>query len=59
MILGASWLARLGPHVIDYDKRVIKFYHNNQFMVLKGEQIDKPAYTTVPQLARLCSPYSV
>lgn len=23
LILGASWLAKLGPHVIDYDKKVI------------------------------------
>lgn len=29
VILGASWLAKLGPHVINYDKKVIQIFHNN------------------------------
>lgn len=28
LILGASWLEKLGPHVIDYQKEIIQFYHN-------------------------------
>lgn len=59
LILGASWLAKLGPHVVDYEKKIIKFYHNNQFMVLKGEPVQRPAYTTVSQLHRLCSTQAV
>lgn len=59
LILGASWLAQLGPHVVDYEKKTIHFYHNNQFMVLQGALMAKPAYTTVPQLNRLCSTQSI
>lgn len=28
LILGASWLAKLGQRVIDYQKKIIQFYHN-------------------------------
>jgi len=42
LILGVSWLAKLGPHMVDYDKKVIQIYHNNQFMVLKDDQLEKP-----------------
>ncbi|XP_039140565.1 uncharacterized protein LOC120277791 [Dioscorea cayenensis subsp. rotundata] len=54
LILGTSWLAKLGPHVVDYDKKVIQFYHNNQFMILKGEKSSKPVFASVNQLSRLC-----
>lgn len=59
LILGASWLEKLGPHVNDYEKKIIKFFHNNQFMVLKGDQMEKLAYITVPQLTRLCSSQAI
>lgn len=59
LILGASWLAKLGPHVVDYDKKVIQFYHNNQFIVLKGDQLKKLAYEAINQLTRLCSTHAV
>lgn len=29
LILGASWLAKLGPHVTDYEEKIIKFNQNN------------------------------
>lgn len=52
-------MAKLGPHLVDYDKKMIPFYHNNQFMVLKGDQVEKPTCATVNQLTRLCSTHAV
>ncbi|KAF7833267.1 Ty3/gypsy retrotransposon protein [Senna tora] len=37
MILGAQWLATLGPHIADYSTATIKFYCTGQFVTLHGE----------------------
>ncbi|KAF7802266.1 Transposon Ty3-I Gag-Pol polyprotein [Senna tora] len=34
VILGAQWLATLGPHIADYSTATIKFYCNGQFITL-------------------------
>jgi hypothetical protein len=37
VILGASWLATLGPHVADYAALTLKFFLNGKFITLSGE----------------------
>lgn len=55
LILGASWLATLGPHVADYATAVIKFFHQNQFITLKGDQEMGSAEAQFHQLRRMNS----
>ncbi|CAI8603671.1 unnamed protein product [Vicia faba] len=42
VILGAPWLASLGPHVVDYATSMLKFYLDGKFVTLKGEIGNKP-----------------
>jgi len=37
VILGASWLAKLGPHAVDYSDLTIKLYDGPNFITLCGE----------------------
>ena len=37
LVLGATWLATLGPHVSDYSQLTLKFYKDNQFVTLRGD----------------------
>lgn len=39
IILGASWLAKLGSHAMNYHTRTIKFYHQQQFITLQGDKV--------------------
>lgn len=55
IILGANWLASLGPHITDYSKRTLEFFYNNELIILQGERKLEPFQTTVSQLHRLCS----
>nr|GEY55683.1 hypothetical protein [Tanacetum cinerariifolium] len=34
IILGAAWLATLGPHIVDYSSATIKFYFDDKFITL-------------------------
>ncbi|KAL9297802.1 hypothetical protein ACSQ67_023698 [Phaseolus vulgaris] len=38
VILGASWLAKLGPHAVDYSDLTIKLYDGPNFITLCGKQ---------------------
>jgi len=38
LVLGAAWLATLGPHISHYSKLTLKFYKGNQFVTLHGDQ---------------------
>lgn len=41
IVLGASWLATLGPHVANYavGESYIKFYNQGKFITLKGTNL--------------------
>lgn len=36
IILGASWLATLGPHIVDYNNLMLQFYSDTRFTTLLG-----------------------
>lgn len=38
LILGASWLTTLGPHVTNYHNLYIQFVVDNQLITLKGDK---------------------
>ena len=38
LVLGAAWLATIGPHLSDYSTLTLKFYLGNQFITLHGER---------------------
>lgn len=59
IILGANWLATLGPHIADYSIRTLEFFYNKKLIILKGETQLKPNRTTIPQLHRLCSTHAI
>lgn len=53
LILGASWLATLGPHVADYSTLTIKFYLGGQFITLHGDKPKLPAMATQYHIKRM------
>ncbi|KAK2367199.1 hypothetical protein QL285_080510 [Trifolium repens] len=55
VILGASWLATLGPHVADYAALTLKFFANDKFVTLVGESNHAPASAQLHHLMRLCN----
>jgi len=48
LVLGAAWLAIVGPHISNYSNLTLKFYLNNQSITLHGErsQLPSPAHFT-------------
>jgi len=52
-MMGASWLATLGPHVADYNQLTIKFYDGLSFMTFKGGLEVRPSTIQV-QFHHLC-----
>ncbi|PNX92889.1 Ty3/gypsy retrotransposon protein [Trifolium pratense] len=42
VILGASWLATLGPHVADYASLTLKFFLRDKFVTLTGQAVTRP-----------------
>lgn len=53
VILGAPWLASLGPHVADYSISKLKFYMDGKFVTLQGESDNKPAVSQLNHFRRL------
>ncbi|CAJ2644785.1 unnamed protein product [Trifolium pratense] len=53
VILGASWLATLGPHVADYASLTVKFFINGKFVTLQGEATPRPAAAQFNHFKRL------
>lgn len=53
LILGASWLATLGPHVADYSSLTLKFYLNGQFITLHGDKTAMPMQAQFHHLKRM------
>ncbi|WVY92276.1 hypothetical protein V8G54_037790 [Vigna mungo] len=52
LVLGASWLSTLGPHIADYNKLTIKFLLNNQFITLYGDYTQLPSQAHCHHLKR-------
>ncbi|CAJ2644751.1 unnamed protein product [Trifolium pratense] len=55
VILGASWLATLGPHVADYASLTLKFFLNGKFVTLVGDPIARPSPAQFHHLQRFCN----
>ncbi|KAI5402905.1 hypothetical protein KIW84_050485 [Lathyrus oleraceus] len=53
VILGAPWLASLGPHVADYATSMLKFYLDGKFVTLQGEESNKPIVAQLNLFKRL------
>ncbi|GJW87713.1 ty3-gypsy retrotransposon protein [Tanacetum coccineum] len=53
IILGAAWLATLGPHIADYSSATIKFYLDEKFITLTGEKSGSPSQAQFHHFKRL------
>jgi hypothetical protein len=53
VILGASWLATLGPHVADYASLTLKFFLEGKFVTLLGESAARPSPAQFHHFKRL------
>lgn len=53
LVLGASWLATLGPHVADYASLSLKFYLNGTFITLHGDKTSTPTQAHFHHIKRL------
>ncbi|XP_050902350.1 uncharacterized protein LOC127112789 [Lathyrus oleraceus] len=53
VLLGAPWLASLGPHVSDYATSMLKFYLDGKFVTLQGEIGNKPVMAQLHIFKRL------
>lgn len=54
MVLGASWLATLGPHIAYYSALTLKFYWGNAFVTLHGDKPTLPTSAQFHHIKRLC-----
>nr|KYP39590.1 Transposon Ty3-G Gag-Pol polyprotein [Cajanus cajan] len=53
LVLGAAWLATLGPHIADYGSLTIKFYKDKKLVTLQGEKSRPAAMSQFHHLKRL------
>lgn len=53
LVIGADWLATLGPHVADYNNSTIKIFQDGQFIVLQGSRGATIAQAQLHHLCRL------
>lgn len=53
VVLGATWLATLGPHIADYRARSIKFYTHDCFVTLVGDKGPKAHEAEFHHLRRI------
>nr|KYP74492.1 Retrotransposable element Tf2 [Cajanus cajan] len=53
LVLGAAWLATLGPHIADYSSLTIKFYKDKKLVTLRGEKIKSAGLSQFNHLKRL------
>jgi len=59
LVLGAAWLATLGPHIADYSTRTLKFYSDNKFVTLQGEHPQLPSHAEFHQLRRIHNTHAI
>nr|KYP73406.1 hypothetical protein KK1_006031 [Cajanus cajan] len=53
VILGAAWLATLGPHVADYSALQFKFMMNGKYITLQGDRSSLPQQAQYQYIRRL------
>ncbi|MCH94219.1 hypothetical protein A2U01_0015176, partial [Trifolium medium] len=59
LVLGAPWLKTLGPHIADYAVLSIKFYLNDKFITLRGDQLAEPGQSQFHHIRRLQHTHSI
>jgi len=59
LVLGASWLATLGPHVANYNSLTLKFMMKGKFVTLQGEQHTEAQQAEFHQFKRLVHTHSI
>ncbi|WVZ06506.1 hypothetical protein V8G54_019852 [Vigna mungo] len=59
LVLGAAWLATLGPHISDYSTLTLKFYLSNQFVTLHGEQTTLPMQAQFHHLKQMTHTHAI
>ena len=59
VVLGAAWLATLGPHVLDYSALILKFYLEDEFVTLQGVQSNLPCPIQFHHLRRMCNTHAI
>lgn len=59
LVLGAAWLATLGPHIADYSALTIKFYMGDSFVTLHGEPPRTPASAQFHHIKRLYHTHAI
>lgn len=53
VVIGASWLETLGPHVADYSTSMIRFLQGSNFITLNGYKAAPVSHTQFHQLIRI------
>ena len=53
LVLGAAWLATLGPHISDYSALSLKFYVDGKFITLHGDQAKLPRQAQFHHIRRM------
>ncbi|GAU43896.1 hypothetical protein TSUD_399440 [Trifolium subterraneum] len=53
LILGATWLATLGPHVANYQALTLKFFQQGHFITLQGDKSNTPQQAQLNYMRRL------
>lgn len=59
VVLGATWLATLGPHIADYRAGSIKFYSQDRFVTLIGDKQARAQEAQFHHLKRITATHSV
>jgi len=53
LVLGATWLSTLGPHISDYNALTVKFQLEDHFVTLYGEKPKLPSPAQFHHLSRM------
>ncbi|RDX81647.1 hypothetical protein CR513_37643, partial [Mucuna pruriens] len=59
MILGASWLATLGPYIVDYHALTIKFDLGDTFVTLHGDLPTLPWFAKFHHIKRVTNKHAM
>ncbi|XP_020206869.1 uncharacterized protein LOC109791920 [Cajanus cajan] len=59
LVLGAAWLATLGPHVADYSALAFKFLLDGKFITLYGEKQNLPQLAQFHHIKRLHQTHAI
>jgi len=59
LVIRAAWLATVGPHFFYYSKLTLKFYLNNQFITLHGEQSKLPRPAQFTHLRKMHNTHAI